>query len=204
MAPEGLFVSLPVLGGMAYETNMNVGLGNFLYESKSHPGSLTTFMSSDVDAKEFVDALPSVSEMNMNMDVDLLAFGFGRERWSAWIDCSVKSRNGISIPKEMFSFMKYSLSIGKYDIRDIKIESVNYIETALGFQIKPLKNLSTGVSLKILDGLAYAKAGVDNIDVSTFGDKWLLQANASVQSSIPGLMMEMEDNKISGIATGMV
>ena len=202
LTPERVFASLPVLGGMSFDANMNVGLGNFIYESKSYPGSLTTFMSKDVDAAEFLDALPDASALRLNMDMDILAFGFGQERWYAWLDCNFKSRTGLSVPKEMFKFMKYSLSSGNYHISDLNVQSVNYIETALGFQFRPISNLSAGVSLKILDGVAYAKAGIDDMDVSTTGEKWSLKANASVRTSIPGCRMEIEEDRISEISTG--
>lgn len=196
LTPERAFVAFPCLGGFGFHSDLNVGLSNFIYDSKSKPGNLTTFMSADVSRDEFLKALPEVSEMNMNVDMELLSFGFGSEKWFAWFDAGLKNQTSLYVPKELFSFMKSALSSGDYEIRDLHAKEMIYGKAALGFQCSPIERLSVGVSLNVLMGLAYADIGLDRMNAYMGADKWSILADASFRYHIPGGRIILEDNKI--------
>ena len=54
---RNVFVSIPVLSNIQVDMQSSVGLANFLYESKSKPGMLTTFMSPDVPPSSMSDSI---------------------------------------------------------------------------------------------------------------------------------------------------
>lgn len=202
LTPERAFVALPCIGGLGLHSDLNVGLSNFIYDSKSKPGNLTTFMSGDVSRDEFLDALPDVSEMNLDLDAELLAFGFGGKKWFAWFDASWKSQTSLNIPKDMFAFMKSALSANDYEIRDLTANEISYGKASLGFQYRPIDNLSVGVSVNVLFGLAYARFGIDRMNAHMGADNWSILADASARYSIPGVSLVLDDNgKISDIET---
>lgn len=200
LAPERGFMALPALGGVSVEANMNAGLANFIYESESKPGSLTTFMSGDVDPQRFLEALPDAVRLNANIETDILSFGFGASRWYFWFDSRLRSCQNVSIPEDMFEFMKSGMSAGDYDICGMNVTTVNYLQTSLGFQIKPVRNLSVGISTNVLFGLAYSKAAVDRIHAVADPDIWKVSTAASVTMAAPGTRIVLdEDGKICSL-----
>lgn len=202
LTPERSYLYIAGLGGFGVNAGTNVGLANFIYKSVSHPGDLTTFMSNDVDADNFLNALPSVSNVNLNMDVNLLGFGFGKSNWYGWFDCSLKSRTGLSIPKDLFTFMKSGFKNESYAISDINLTSMNYVQSSFGFQFEPVNRLRLGVQANVLNGVAYAKAAIDRMDINLGTDKWLLGADGSVQMYVPTTRLTLDDGHIDGIETG--
>ena len=187
LTPERGYLAFPVLSNFQFEAYSSVGLSNFLYESKSDPNKLTTFMSSEVNKDDFLNALPSVSKIKFGMDMDLFSLGF--YGFQGMNTLNVKFRNSINInlPKELFSFMKASLSDGDYLIEDININSYTYLEMALGHSHKINSNLTIGARLKLLVGGYYMDANVDQISAKISGDSWRVNANAIVKVAAPGL-----------------
>ena len=187
LTPERGYLAFPVLSNFQFEADSSVGLSNFLYESKSDPNKLTTFMSSEVNKDDFLNALPSVSKIKFGMDMDLFSLGF--YGFQGMNTLNVKFRNSINInlPKELFSFMKASLSDGDYLIEDININSYTYLEMALGHSHKINSNLTIGARLKLLVGGYYMDANVDQISAKISGDSWRVNANAIVKVAAPGL-----------------
>lgn len=187
LTPERGYLAFPVLCNFQFEAYSSVGLSNFLYESKSDPNKLTTFMSSEVKKDDFLNALPSVSKIKFGMDMDLFSLGF--YGFQGMNTLNVKFRNSINInlPKELFSFMKASLSDGDYLIEDININSYTYLEMALGHSHKINSNLTIGARLKLLVGGYYMDANVDQISAKISGDSWRVNANAIVKVAAPGL-----------------
>lgn len=187
LTPERGYLALPILNNFQIDAYSSVGLSNFLYESKSYPDKLTTFMSSEVNKEDFLNALPSVSKIKFGMDMDLFSLGF--YGFQGMNTLNVKFRNSINInlPKELFSFMKASLSDGDYLIEDININSYTYLEMALGHSHKINSNLTIGARLKLLVGGYYMDANVDQISAKISGDSWRVNANAIVKVAAPGL-----------------
>ncbi len=200
LTPERAFVALPALGGTSIQTNMNAGLANFIYESKSKPGKLTTFMSSDVDSRKFLNGLPDVIGLNANLDIDVLGFGFGTREWYFWFDSRIRSYQSVSIPDDMFRFLKAGMSKGEYYIRDMNVTTTNYVQTSLGFQIKPVENLSVGASTNILLGAAYSMLNIDCMHFRFGPDTWLVNTEATATVAVPNTRVILdEDGKIDDI-----
>ncbi len=198
-SPERAFLALPVLGGTEMNAGMNAGLADFIFESKTNPGKLTTFMSSEISADRFLNGLPDMFSTDFRFGTDVLAFGFGKEKWYAWFDSRIVAGARFAIPKEMFSFMKAGFSRGEYEISGVGATLNSYLETSVGFQYEPVDNLRVGASLKPLWGLAYADASIDRLYANTAGSSWMIMADASVRNGIPMMEVVLEDGKISDV-----
>jgi hypothetical protein len=187
LTPERGYLALPILNNFQIDAYSSVGLSNFLYESKSYPDKLTTFMSSEVNKEDFLNALPSVSKIKFGMDMDILAFGFYGFKGMNTFNVKLKNSNNINLPKELFSFMKAGLSDGDYLIEDININSYCYIEAAIGHSHKIKDNLTIGARMKFLLGGYYLDANVDQISAKISDNGWRVNTNATLKASAPGL-----------------
>ena len=193
---RNVYVAIPGLSNIMVDAQGNVGIGNFLFDSKSKEGMLTTFMSPDVDAKDFLDALPDAAQFNIGLNMDLFAVGIGTK--SSFTTFNVKLRNNeqVSLPKELFGFMKSSLAQGDYLIENINVNSISYLEWSLTHSHKIGENLTIGAGLKFIEGIAYADMTIDEIDARLSDDSWKVKSNGTLRASIPGAKFKYDaENK---------
>lgn len=201
-APEhSVFVAIPFLSNIQVDAQGNVGLSNFLYESKNKPGMLTTFMSSEIDKETFLNALPNAAQFNVGVNMDLLAFGMGNKKWFTTFNLKLRNNEQISIPKELFEFMKASLAEDDYMINDINVNSISYVEWSLTHSHKIGDNLTIGGALKFIEGIAYADVNIDEIDARISDEAWKVKTNGTMRTSVPGLNYKYnsESKSLDGI-----
>lgn len=192
-APErNVFVAIPALGNIQVDMQGSVGLANFLYESESKPGMLTTFMSPDVDAKKFLDAMPNAAQFNVGLNMDILSVGVGGQKGFTTFNMKLRNREQVSLPKELFGFMKAGLAEGDYLIENTNINSITYLETSLTHSHKINDNLTIGAALKFLTGVAYADVTIDEIDAKLHDDEWLVKSNGTLKGSIPAVRYKLD------------
>ncbi len=195
-----VFMAIPALSNIQIEGTGSVGLSNFLFESTSKPGMLTTFMSPDVNAKEFLGELPDFSQFNVGLNMDLFSLGIGGANGFTSFNVKIKNRVQVALPKELFSFMKSSLASGNYMINDINVNASSYVETSLTHAHKINDNLTVGLGLKFLSGIGYADLNVDEIDARLSDEEWLVKTNASFKGAIPGVQynLDAQDGDLDG------
>ena len=201
-APErSVFVAVPFLSNIQVDAQGNIGLSNFLYESTSKPGMLTTFMSPDIDTKTFLEALPNVAQFNVGLNMDILAFGMGNKKWYTTFNLKLRNNEQVSMPKELFEFMKASLSEGDYKINDINIKSITYAEWSLTHSHHIGKYLTIGGGLKFIEGLVYSDLNIDEIDARIYQNAWEVKTNGILRASIPGARFKYnsETNSLDGM-----
>lgn len=200
--PERNYFSLPVMGHISMDVLSTVGLSNFIYESTSHPDNLTTFMSADIDKAAFLDALPGVTRIGVDLDLDLFAVGFKGFQGYNTINLNLRNSEHVSIPKELFDFMKSSFSEGDYLIKDINVNSTSYLELAFGHSHRVNENLTVGAKFKYLIGIAYADLNIDQIHAVVNGNSWSVNANATMRVAASGLYFTHKDpatNEFDGV-----
>lgn len=193
LTPERNYFSLPFIGQFSVDLFSTVGLSNFIYESTSSPGKLTTFMSPDIAKSTFLKSLPEVSRIGVKMDLDLLSMGFRGFKGYNTISLNLRNSEYISLPKELFDFMKSSLSDGNYLIKDINVNSTTYMELAFGHSHKIDDKLTIGAKFKYLIGIAYADLNIDQIHAVVGGDSWSVNANATMKAAVSGLYFTNKD-----------
>ena len=194
-APErSIFMAVPALSNIQIDAQSSVGLANFLYESKSKPGMLTTFMSPDVDAEQFLKDMPKAAQFNVGVNMDILALGFGGKNSFTTVNLKMRNHEQISLPKELFGFMKASLAEGDYLIENINMNSISYLEWSVTHSHKIGENLTIGAGLKLLEGVAYADLTVDKIEAKFNDEEWKVRSNGSIKGCIPGATYKLEED----------
>lgn len=192
-APErSVFMAVPSLSNIQVDAQSSVGLANFLFESKSKPGMLTTFMSPDIDAKEFLDAMPNGARFNVGLNMDIIALGVGGKNHFTTFNVKMRNSEQIVLPKELFGFMKASLAQGDYLIENININTISYLEASLTHSHKIGDNLTIGLGLKLLEGIAYADVTINEIDARFHEDDWQVKSNGTIKASIPGAQYKLD------------
>lgn len=194
-APERkVFMAVPVLSNIQVDAQSSVGLANFIYESKSKPGMLTTFMSPDISSEEFLKDMPKAAQFNVGVNMDILALGMGSKNGFTTVNIKMRNQEQISLPKELFGFMKASLAEGDYLIENININSISYLELSATHSHKIGENLNIGVGLKFLEGAYYADLTVDKIEAKFNDEEWKIRSNGSIKGSIPGASYKLKED----------
>lgn len=192
-APERqVFMAIPALSNIQVDAQSSIGLANFVYESESYPGMLTTFMSPDIDAKRFLDDMPDVAQINIGLNMDILALGVGGKRGFTTFNLKVRNNEQVNLPKELFRFMKASMSADDYLIENLNIHSTTYLETSLTHSHKIGDNLHIGVGLKFLEGVAYADMTINEIDIKLHENEWAVKSNGTIKASVPGATFKLD------------
>lgn len=199
--PErGLFLAVPILSNLNVDAQSSVGLSHFLFNSTSKPGMLTTFMSPDVSYSQFVNRLPDAAQVNLGLNMDILALGVRGNAGYTSFGIKLRNSEGVSIPKELFGFMKASLSNGNYLIQNTNISSITFLEARIAHSHQISDNLRIGAALKFLAGLEYADATIDEIDAQLADDSWKVRTNATLKTSLPGVRFQYNsDGTFDGI-----
>lgn len=183
------------------DVQSTVGASHFLFDSKSKPNMLTTFMSPEVDAGSFLDALPKAARFKFGYDMDIFTLGIGDKY--GYNTFGIKSRTSaeVVLPKELFGFMKAGLATGDYLIENTHVNGVSYVEFALTRSHKIIDNLNIGLGLKYLQGLAYVDGNIDQIDAQLSDDVWRVNTKGSVRASVPGVRYKYDQE--TGALSGM-
>jgi len=188
------YISLPGIGNLNIGVQSNMGLSDFIYKYDDPNGKydLTTFMSSTVDADKFLSKLQSKNKIENNIDLTVLSFGFFGMKGYNTFEINIHSRSQITLPYELFSFMKLGASSGYYQIRDLQVVSSNYAEIAIGHSQPINDKLTIGAKLKGLVGLGYADANITQMDLNLNGDTWEITANGTLDASVKDLEFETD------------
>lgn len=196
MSERGHF-SIPILGGVDVKTMGNVGMSDFLYDSPLNSDELVTFMHSSVDADEFLSGLESDNTLNLNLDMTLFSAAFHAFGGFNTIDLTLRSNTGVSLPYDMFRFMK-QMDDEHYSLSDMRMQTRNFADLSLGHSRKIDENLTVGARVKALFGLGYADAVFDKMDIAMSGDKWEIAAQGRADIALGGAYTLSDEMTISG------
>lgn len=186
-AAERNYISIPVLGNINIEAQGNIGVSTFLYPYQGD--RLTTFLNESVGTDEFIGKLKDRNRFNVNLNLSVLSFGF--HKWGGFntFDINLKSSTGFSLPSQLFEFMKLGMQgeSTEYRMDNINIHTNNYAEVALGHSRQINERLRVGGKFKLLVGLGNASVKMNDVRVNLSQDKWMVQANGEMNTSVKGL-----------------
>ena len=192
-AAERNYVSIPALGNVNVGTQGTVGLSKFLFPYQGD--QLTTFMNSSVSSAEFLGGLKDNNRINANVNLTLLSGGF--KAWGGYntVDLSVRSQSSISLPYELFEFMKLGMqgTSTSYDMSDLGVSSRNFVQLAFGHSRDLTGKLRVGAKVKILMGLARVDMKMTDMHVELNQDKWMVSANGEMNMALKGLEMPTKE-----------
>lgn len=187
---ERNYVGMPGLGNFSLGVQSTAGVGDFLFVKSN--GDLMTFMHEEVGRKEFEKGLPKRVKLGLNLNETLLSTGF--YAWGGFntLGISVKSTTNLSVPDEMFKFMKNGVDAPEgshYKVKGLHALSTNYAEIALGHARQFDEHWTVGAKAKILVGLAKATVKIDELDIVATPDNWqITPSGAEAYLSAKGLI----------------
>lgn len=201
---EANFIALPGLSGFNLGVSTNFGLSNFVFQKN---GELVLGLSSQVSAAEFLGALPQNNQLQLELDLPILSFGF--RAFGGFNTFSIKERTylGVNVPSSIFAFLKQgadpATGIIRYDIDNLGLYTDNYLELALGHSRKlpALEGFSYGAKLKFLVGAFMSSIEMQHIGIEMSQNHWMVESQGSAALS-SGLNLTYDaDGNITGVNT---
>lgn len=126
------YVGVPFLNNFNIGTTGNIGMADFVFKSSKPGYDLTTFMSPEVGAAEFLGGLHGKNRLDVYFNYNLFGFGFRAFGGVNAVELNLKSNTNASLPYELFEFAKEAGARDHYSMEDIGVRSQNYLELALG------------------------------------------------------------------------
>ena len=153
-----------LLGQMNVGATGNVGLGNFIYEvNDGSDNDYVSFMDSKVDKDIFLSDLEPENTFDFYLNYNLFSVGFKAFGGSNLIELNMRSAVNTSVPYEFFKFAKEEGEASTYHIKDLTVNTQNYMELAFGHARNINEKLRIGAKVKVLLGAAYADFNVKNL-----------------------------------------
>ena len=183
MTCESGWLSLPFFGGFGVSINSNLGLEAFLRPYGNN--EMITFLHPDISTEDALSKFKDMNTIETDIDLNVLTVGFKAFGGVNSIGVSVKSRTGMYLPKDIFTFLKagQESDVTEYNINNMSARSMNYAEVALGHSRDINSKLRIGAKLKVLVGGAYANADVEQMRIYMSADKWMIQQKSTFTAS---------------------
>ena len=181
-----------IFGQLGLSVNSNVGIDNFLFVKD---GKTCLFLNDKVSSEEFLGRLnKGENNISTNVAINLASAGFWVKRNFFNIDLSIKSVDSVTLPYDLFRFLKDGTTSGTtFNLGGTGVRSKNYVELALGWSHNWNNFISGGARLKTLFGIAEAQAYMNNLTLTMDRDKWTIQAQGTLNASSPLLSMGVDD-----------
>lgn len=188
------YVGMPFFGQINVGATGNFGLKNFVYKLDGNPRyDLTTFMSPTVSAGEFLGDLHDKNRADVYINYNIFSVGFKAFKGINLVELNLRSNTNVSLPYELFEFMKTAGAKETYHLQDIGVRSQNYLELALGHSHRINDQWTVGAKLKFLFGGAYADFSADQLDVTMNGDQWRIVGDARLKAAVLSSEFDYED-----------
>ncbi len=177
------YFSIPALG------NVNMGMGGNLALTdifKHNGNGLVSFMHNSLSASEALEGFSSNNHTRLDMNLDLLGFGF--HAWGGFntFNVSLRTNVGLRAPYDLFDATK-SLTNKDYDISGTNLDAMAWAEIGLGHSRKVADAWRVGAKMKVLLGVGRAHLAVENARLELASqDRWLLTADAQGEVSLKG------------------
>lgn len=160
------YVSFPFMGNINVGATGNMGYKNFIYKLEGNPlYDQTTFMSPTVSASDFLGGLHDKNRADIYVNYNLFSVGFRGFKGMNVVELNLRSNTNITLPYELFEFMKTTGEKEFYQLHDIGARSQNYMELALGHSHRINDRLTVGAKAKFLFGVAYADFKVNQLNL---------------------------------------
>ena len=167
LQPSRGYFNIPVIGSLNVAANSNTLGVNDIVDIIDGGGDI--YMNN-----KLYDRLKTDNRLNVNLNTDLLSFGWfkGKNFWS--VNVGVRVDAGARLNKGMFDFMRNVNGMaledlaGKkqhYNMSNQEVRANAYGEVGLGFSRRLTEKLTAGVRVKALLGLARAEMNIQHFEV---------------------------------------
>ena len=170
------------VGNATVRNQSNLGFKTFFYPSGSQTVS---FLDESVASSEFLGKLRPHNLENIDLRETVLSFGFWTPRnHYHTFDLSVRAVGGLSVPYDIFRFMKEGSTDGTgYDLSGLSARARAFAEASYGVSRPVTDRLRIGAKAKLLVGLVYADARFNRFDVNLSGERWSVASEGELQAS---------------------
>lgn len=210
MSEYGYF-SFPIIGSFNLGINSNITLDKFIFPLED--GSLGTFAHPDVDKDEFLDGIGNKNVISQYLDLPIISFGF--YGWGGFntFDLSLHEQTTFNLSKSFFELLvgsNNSSATSIYNMSDTSLDLNSWAELSVGHAREVYDNLTVGVKLKYIVGLANASLEIDQLSIKTSKDILEMKFRAVGSAAITGFPivgsmsdLEFGDMDLSnGLSTG--
>lgn len=165
------FIGLGI-GNVHVGANSNLGLSSFLFPMTiDGQKKLVTGLHPDLDADVFLGGLDEENVIDLNLGLNLLSFGRVKNDSFFTFEVNLKSELSTNIPKDAFELLKLGgTRDDNYLLKDISINTTNYLEAVAGYSNKLNANWRLGGRLHLIAGIADAAVLVPEADVNVKGN----------------------------------
>ncbi len=182
---EKSYVGMPFLGNVNIGTTGNVGLKNFVYKLDGNEDyDLTTFMNPTVNADDFLGDLKDKNRGNVHLNYNVFSVAFSAFQGTNLVELNLRSNTMMSLPYELFDFMKQAGEKETYTLENLGARTQNYAELVFGHSRVINEKLSVGAKVKFLFGMAYADLNVKKMNLTLNDDQWIIDADAELSAAI--------------------
>lgn len=189
MGNEQSYFSIPgILGNMNLQMGSNFGVKNFIYDNpnKSNGHSLTTFMDENISAGEFLGDLKNVSKIQLSGDYNLFSMGVKTKKSYHTFEIGSHFNVGVSLPKDLFAFMKEMKSNKRYDFGDMNMNGRAYADISYGYSRDVVLGIRVGAKMKYLLGIANAQAEFTDCHAYLGDDQWTMSMRGQMDMALKG------------------
>ena len=177
-----------LFGQTGLSVNSNLGVSNFLFVKD---GTTCLFLNDKVSSQEFLGKLnKKENNISETLNLNILSAGFWIDRNFFNIDLNVKSNTSVTLPYDLFRFLKDGASNGtEFNLGGTGVRSKEYIELALGWSRNWNNFITGGARVKALVGLVEAQAYMSSLNLTMGKDKWTIAAQGALEASSPLLSL---------------
>lgn len=149
-----------LIGDMSFSTRSNVGASHFFFPDGDR---LLTAFHPDVDADRFLSALPETSKIDLDYSSRIVSLGSCTNIGFLTFDVGITAGIGGLIHKAAFEKMKLGTQAGDVKVDDLSLNANSYLDISANQSIVINDDLSIGVGLSALLGLANGRIGMEQL-----------------------------------------
>ena len=195
-APRANYFQLPVIGntGVGIYSNLDVPLLTYPVGDK-----LGTFLHPSVSLEQFRRDLPAHLHFDADIQTTILSFGgFNKKKafWNFTID--TRMMYDMDLPSDLFLFVKQGVGTQsqKYNIGNINAYATAALQASFGYSREWMKGLRAGFKVRAIAPIAYFGLNLEDVSLTTGADKWTVNTNGYLYTSMAGLDVKMSDGSL--------
>ena len=180
------------LGGQGAGVWSNLGVSTLLYPGDN--GYLYTFLNDRVNAADFMKQIRRRNVFDADGRVNLFTLGFWADRRFFTLDLNVRSLNAVSLPRDVFAFLKDDTVRTTYDFSGMGARADEYAEFAFGWSKNYDDVLTVGFRTKALVGLGELELMAPRMSLSMDGNRVEALAQSYFHASSPAFSVNYKEN----------
>lgn len=177
------YIEIPIVGqlGLGFTSNAFT-IDNLFYPNGM--GGMYSILSDKVSYDQISGILQPVNNFDFDVRTSILGAGFytGRGFWDIGLDLRVEG--GVSIPAEMFRFLKVGSDV--YNMKDVAFGTDIYSVVSAGYSHRITRNLTVGARVNLIGGLGRIKVHYDQLDLKIMGDECYVDAVGVMDVAMTG------------------